>query len=368
MRSVSSEFLAAVRGSHQMALRATVLATDGTSQEVPLVAGDVTLDVRATVRGRLACTIASDPALDLVPSSPSDLLAPYGNELQVERGVVLPTGPEYVSLGVFRIEAAEPADEGQGTAIRVEGLDRSQRMIDSRFEEPYTVTEGTNYATAILECAQQAWPAVPYSFDETSLTTPTLFAEQGADRWEFMQRMAEAIGMRLYFDGDGILTLTAITEPTAGNAVADLVEGEDGVLLAAKRRWERGTAYNRWIVTGENTGQGTPVQGVATDDDPASPTYYYGNFGRKPKFLASQFITTTAQAEAAAAALRSRERGTTNTVSFGTVVDPSLEPDDVVFITRTTLGIDEAHAIDQITVPLDAQGGMTGTTRATQVV
>lgn len=405
MRTVSAQFQDAVRGSHAVATRVEVLRDGDVTHVIDTVTdGAVTLDQAAATRGRLDCTII-DP--DLVPDDPAAALAPYGNELRVYRGVLFPFGggaeevtdgggassgqswpitlwgtevesedpgptitivaiptEELVSLGIFRIDETTVTDNPDGLEIRVTGMDRSVRMIDARFEQPITVAAGTNVATAIEQLAQDAWPAVETNLTATSLTTPLLVGEEGGDRWKFMQDLAASIGHSLYFDGDGILVSKPVASPN-GDLAATFAEGDGGVLLTASRSWTRQGTYNRVIATGENPGEGAvPARGVATDDNPASPTYYYGQYGKVPRFYASQFLATSAQAEDAAQALLNRELGTTQTVTFGVIVNPALEPDDLVTITRNRLGIDETHVIDSITIPLAADQSMSGRTRA----
>lgn len=402
MRDVTPEFLAAVAGSHQVATRVEVLNDGEVTRTVDAIAGGVTLDQTAATRGRVDLTIA-DP--DLVPADPSAALAPYGNELRVYRGVLFPFGGgveeladpgpggqawpitlwgtegegddpaptptlvaistvELVSLGIFRIDETTVTDNGDQLEIRVAGMDRSARMIDARFEEPYTIAAGTNYATAIEDVLKAGWPEITVDITPTTLTTPLLIGEEGGDRWKFAQEMAAALGHSLYFDGDGVAVTRPVASPS-GIPTVTLAEGPGGVLLSAGRRWNRQGTYNRVIATGENPAEGAvPARGVATDDRPSSPTYYYGSYGKVPRFYASQFITTDEQAADAAQAILNRELGTTQTVDFGMLVNPALEPDDLVTIIRARAGIDEAHLIDSITIPLAADQAMTGATRA----
>jgi hypothetical protein len=367
VRTVSAAFEAAVSTSHTLAVQATVIDADGVETVVPIVEGSVTLDQQAAVRGRCDLTIVDDCdcSLGLVPTAPTDLLAPYGNEIRVERGVIFPDGTtELVSLGVFRIEDAEVEETPGSLLIRISGRDRAARFEDARFEEPYQVASGTNYTDAIEAVLTDAWPDVPTDFASTSLTTPALVAQEGDDRWAFAQEMARSMGMSLYFDGDGtcVLTVDVLSDP-----VVTLAEGAGGVLLAAGRQWTRQGTFNRVIATGENTGEAAPSRGVATDDNPLSPTYYYGPFGKAPRFYVSPFITTDAQALSAAQSILDRELGTLERVSFGSLVLPHLEPGDTARITREATGIDEDHVIDQLTVPLSAADSMSGGTRARQV-
>jgi hypothetical protein len=364
MRPVSDLWVDAIRVSHRIAVRATILDEETEIALEEVLSGQVTLDARAATRGR--CDLTVSGASDLVPTSRTDALAPYGNEIRIERGITYPGGStELVSLGVFRIEDATIADSGDNLEVRISGLDRSARLIDARFEEPYQVASGTNIADAILEVVTEGWPEVATDFMVVDATVPKLIAEEGGDRWAFAQSMATSIGAELYFDGDGVLILRPVPTPTQDFAY-ELVEGEDGVLVSAERTWSRQGAFNRVIATGENTKGDTSVRGVATDEDPDSPTYYYGQFGQVPRFYSSPFITTDEQAEDAAAGILAKELGATQSVSFGAIVDPALEPGDVVKITRQRAGIDETNVIDALTIPLSAEGTLTGTTRATQ--
>lgn len=363
MRTVTARFAATVNGSHQIATRVRVLEAGEPVHTIDAtVDGTVTLDITAATRGRMDLTIAGG---ELVPTDATDLLAPYGNEIQVERGIRFPdSSVEYVSLGVFRIDQTSVTDPGTGIQIRVSGGDRSVRVIDARFEEPYQVAAGDNYADAIEAVIGAGDPSVTFDLTTTTRVTPQLLANEGDDRWKFAQDMAASLGHILYFDGNGVCVSQPISQ-TGGTAPdLQLVEGAGGLLVSADREWGRESMFNRVIATGENTGEGEPVRGVATDDNPLSPTYYYGPFGKVPRFYASPFITTEAQAEDAAAGILARELGSTQRVSFGTVTNPALEPNDVVQITRVAAGIDEQHVIDAVTIPLSAATAMTGRSRA----
>ncbi len=368
MYAASDAFKAAVVRSHRLAVLVEVLQNEEVTGD-PITAvldGAVTFDAKAQVRARLDMTIVGTS--NLIPVAATDRLAPYGNELRVSRGVLHPgaTEPELIPLGVFRLNENDVEDSADGVTMRIAAPDRAARIIDARFEAPGQIAQGTNLADAILELIQPVYPSVVTNFATTSLTTPAIFWEEQGDRWQVAQDLATAGAMRLYFDRVGALTLAPdITEAAA----IEIAEGEHGVMLGLGRRWTREGAYNRWVVTGENTGEGAPVRGVATDDDPFSPTYYFGPFGPVPKFYASQFVVTDDQAQSAAEAMKVRERGTTQSIRFGSLVLPHLDPGDVALMTRTRVGITaESHVVDSLVVPLTPDGTTTGATRAFQVI
>lgn len=104
MRPVSSRFLAALRGSHTSRYRVRVLTTfqtgtDPSGTEVGLVTGSVTLDGTANERASLDLTLDSQ-AGQRWPANQFGVLAPFGHELYVERGIAgLVTSPPPVEGG-----------------------------------------------------------------------------------------------------------------------------------------------------------------------------------------------------------------------------------------------------------------------------
>ena len=368
MRPASDRFKAAVTQSHSLAVQVDVLRDNAVIQTLNTVeSGTVTLDASANVRGRGELAILDDGTLDLIPTSVDDPLAPYGNEIKVYRGVLYPDGTtELVSLGVFRIDNPRTSEQAGTPTINITGQDRSARIIDARFEAPYEVTAGTNLITAISDLILPVYPDVDIIVAvDTSATTGTVIAEAQSDRWEFAGKLAVGAGARLYFDGDGALVIAP--EVTPGPAAIELVEGENGVLVSAASDWRREGARNVIVATGENTGEAAPARGVAEDLDPTSPTYVHGRFGRVVGFYSSPILTTDSMATAAARTILARSTGTTQSVEFGSLVLPHVEPGDIAHIKRSILGIDQAHILETVSLPLSHDGVMTGRTRMVQV-
>lgn len=369
MYPVSARFRTAIAQPHRLATLVEILQ-NGVPVGDPIpstVDATVTLDANAQTRARLDITLADDGTLGLIPTSASDRLAPYGNEVRIWRGLTYPDGDtELVPLGVFRLDDIDIDDTETGLPIKIAAPDRSARIIDARFEGPGQVDQGENVGIAIAQIIVPAHPDVVMRFASTSLVTPAIFYEAQADRWQLAQDMATAAAMRLYYDRLGELVLTPDETP---DPVLTVGEGEGGVLVSVGKNWTRRGAYNRAIVTGENTSEGAPVRGEATDTDPLSPTRYDGPFGPSPLFMSSQLVTTTEQAMDAAAALLRRQSGTTQRIRFGSFVLPHLDPGDAVGVTRGRLGLNEdVHVLDAVTIPLSPEGVMSCTTRAIQVV
>lgn len=384
MLQVSEDFTRLIFQSHRIATK--VCPPDRPDLPLPLINGDIALDITAAVRGTASLKFAE---VDLVPRSNDAILAPYGQKLQVFRGLYIPgvTQPELVSLGKFVIQRTRVRDTpGGGVEIDVSASDRSQNVIDAEFEDIETVGPGDLFTDAILEIVGGGVPIPEYEFIEKDSLSPTLTGEQGDDRWAFAQTMASALGCDLYYNNQGILTLS-LRQIATDPHVLSITEGVDGVevnppeveedpsLLEVDKELSRENAHNKWIVNGDNPDdiEGTPPTATAIDDDPDSPTRYGGPFGKKPEIWNSAFITDNDQAQDAAEGKKAKERGISLELNFGSLVHPALEPDDVVFVKRTrksrTTGeivhiANESHVLDSLNIPLMPDQNMTGKTRA----
>lgn len=370
MRTRSERFDQTIASSHEATFRVAVLEPGNAAEVMVLddiIGGSVTLDQTAAVRGR--CDINLPLTDELLPTTPQHPLAPYGNEVRVSRGITYTDGTEeLISLGIFRIQSVEVEDSAETGTIRISGLDRAQRVSDAKFQDPFSTLGSEQVEDVIEDVVNDVYPDVQTDFLAPVHTLTPVAVEEASDRWEFAQELARSIGAELYFDGDGVLVLRTIQEPGQGSAVATLAEGDSGVLLDTALTWNREDTYNRVVVTGENTETDETYRGEAINDNPASPTYYYGTFGQVPLWYSSPLVGSDAQAQQAAEGLLAREVGTAKTVSCGTIVNPALEPGDSVRITRERSGIDEDHLIDSMTIPLSADQPMTLETRATEVL
>jgi hypothetical protein len=359
VRGVSDQFLATLRGSHATVTQAIVCTTyqdgvepDGTT--VPVLAGDVVIDGTADVRSTLDLTVDGTA---MWPDAMDDLLAPYGNEIYVRRGVKFGNGSiEWVGLGYFRIESPEQ-DRVPNGPIQLTGSDRMAAIVEGRLLEPRQYLSTTTCGEAVADLVGDLYPAATIEWDDSTADEPlgrTVAIEE--DRYGGLSDIITSRGKIFYWDHRGFLSIKDIPDP--GVVVFEVDHGRDGVLISMKRRLDRRGIHNAVVATGEATDDGAPVRGIALDSNPSSPTYFYGRFGQVPRFYSSPLLTTEAQARKAALTMLRKETGLPYTVDFGMIANPALEPYDAVRIRRR-----DVHTIDTLTVPLIAAQPMTGTTR-----
>ena len=366
MRPVSDSWASIVAGSYKAAVEAHLYSPDGEFvSELPLVSGTVNLDGTAAVRG--SCDLELQ-GTEWVPVDVTDRLAPYGSEINVLKGHAVGDG-ELVSLGWFGIEDLEVTDDGAGLGVRVTGMDRFRRFQYALIEDDITFAADVPFMQIILALAQGAWADVPVaegflSVSNISVGKP-LFALAGEETGERMQDLALNAGVALFFNGDGELDAVPYT---VGEPVAEISEGDGGVLVQASRTWTRANSFNKVIATGEDSGAADAARGEAVDDDPQSPTYYYGPFGHAPRFYSHSDIDSDEQATHVAETILEKEAGTASSVNFGLVPNPALEPFDSVLIRRERAGINAVHVVDSLSIGLGAGEVMTGSTRERLVV
>jgi hypothetical protein len=337
--------------------------TAPTGTFIDITDGDVTLSAHDSIRSTVELVT---PGASMWPKPSKPLLFPYGNELFVERGVKYGNGStEWVSLGYFRIQEPDQADAPLGP-IRLSGRDRMAGIVDGRMMEPCQFTANLTYGAVVSQLVLQIYPSATIQWDSGS-TDPIgrdLIAE--TDRYGFLDELITGLGKIWYWDYRGILVIT--NQPTVASPVFDITAGANGVLCKLSRKITRTGVFNAIVATGEGADTSVPVRAVAIDNNPASPTYYYGPFGPVPDFISSPSITGDAQATAAAIAALTKQLGLRYEINFAAVPNPALEPWDAVRVRSAVSESVEFHTLERLTIPLTAAAPMTATTREQTLV
>lgn len=369
MRAVSDAFLRTVHGSHPMVARARVCdtfqtGTSPTGLEIPVLGGDVKLDGTAEIRS--TADLVTD-GNGMWPRLADDPLMPYGNEIYLERGIRYSDElAEYVGLGYFRIQEPDQGRAPNGP-ITVELRDRMSSIIEGRLLSPVQFLPGATLGDVFATLIEQVYPAAVIEFDDGSDANVLVrSAVADEDRFKFLDNIVKSLGKVWYWDHRGVLVIRSIPDP--GDPVFEVVAGAGGVLVELSRKISRTGVYNAVVARGEATDSTPPAYGVAVDNNPTSPTYYFGRFGPVPRFYSSSFITTDGQAQSAAAAMVRRYIGLPYNVEFKVSPNPALEPFDPVTVRPGGNEALETHVIETLSIPLTSGDAMTATTREQTLV
>lgn len=362
MRPVSERFLRTLRGAHRMVAEALIVAPGQTGVQptgtaIPILGGDVQVDGGAQNRSTLQLTTEG---AGMWPARASDALAPYGNEVFVRRGIVFGDGAkEWVSLGYHRLNTPEQ-DEAPNGPIVLQATDRMSGIIDARLTAPRPFSASTTVGAVVSALVLEVYPWATIEWDDaTSGQTIGRQVIVEEDRYRFLDDLVKSVGKVWWWDHRGVLVIR--TPPSVSEPVWEVNHGEGGVLVSVSRRLTREGVYNAVVATGEGADTAMPVRAVVVDNNPASPTYWGGGFGKVPRFFSSPFITSNEQAKTAASGMLAAELGLPYAVDFTSVPNPALEPYDPVRVTYP--GRSEIHVIDRLTIPLTAEAALSASTR-----
>jgi len=342
MLTASQRFLDGLRHSHSVNARVVLLSNDGSElTEFRIVTGSVTLDGRRNIWRQVDVELAAKTPTDL-------LLLDVSDTIRVQRGIrYFDTTEEWVTIGVFKVQSIN--QDFPGNTVRVVGFDFGSVIEDFRLIAPYAPYDSSGNplttVTAIEELVRSAFPTPPTITIDSAINTgqqpPSGMAFTGS-RWDAIQTLAKGLGAVVHATSTGSFRLRFITEDPP---VWEVDAGNAGVLVGVESVRDRSEQYNAVPVRWE-----TPEGGglaFVVDNDPLSPTFWNGPFGRKP--LEDQqlpTVTNSVEATVAAVGLLEQYKGFTRSVSFTAIANPLLEPFDVVTVDTGTLR--EDHVIDSI--------------------
>ena len=293
-------------------------------------------------------------------------LSPYGARIRIFMRMHLDRHTtEDVPLGVYRVEDVAQTGLRPGRAS-IDGLSLEAQVQDERFHTPRSLDIGPGEYW-VEQLIKEVLPEVGISWRLGSSLIPQLVEEK--DRWGLIDgrsrdpSIAKSLGGRVFCDSRG--SFVAAPVPTLEDPpVWSLTAGPGGALIEPQQTLSREGVYNQVVASGASESGQPPVgPAIASDDDPASPTYYKGPFGAVPLFYTSKLLTTFQQCQAAALGLLAPRLGLKQQVSVSSIVNYAIEPDDVVTVTMPD-GHDENHIVDSVNFSLTG-GSMSLQTRST---
>lgn len=326
---------------------------------IPIDSGDVQWDIESDVLATVELIV---PDGSLYPTDPGDLLAPYGNELFIRRGVTYGAGiVEWVSLGYYRILSVEQ-DDARGGPFRVSGQDRMWRLINNpRDSLQYNANETRELM--VREVIAFASITATIEWDDPALRDGqigrTIIFDN--DKYDVLAEFIASLGKVWYWDYRGILVIK--DPPNSNVPVWDVDAGENGVLVSMGRSISSEGVFNLVEVYGNPTDNDLELPPGAgdADGDINSPTWTGSKFGVVSKVVTDS-LATVFTVNAMAKALLRASLGFPKSIDFSAVPNAALEPYDPV---RVTLNGQEngVHILRKLTIPLTPAGAITAETR-----
>jgi len=350
---------------HQRTLNATTAVTrrfdltvtrGAVSETFAISGGSIVMDANRSMLWSADITISLPSGSPWVPRTPADLLTNFGTLATLEAGVRLADGTDsMVGLGVYLISAVEGTQaEGENT-VQLTLMDKALAIADYRFEAPLAVAGG-DVATVVNTVVTDRLGVSPALGASGETVPATVFGlDTSKDPWAELQDLAASRGLRLRYDRDGVLALSA--PPTYLATLPSLLEG----VLRTSPQFQSRPA-NVVVVRGEAVGIAAPVSEIVMDTDPASPTWAGATaggspYGRVTRLYTSGAVTDAGEATAAGEALLAAEVGAGATWSLAKAFDPTVDVDDLITTSDATV---PSLAVDSVTVDILGETTITG--------
>lgn len=321
---------------------------------------EVKVDGTQSIRRTFSATL-SDPAAYL-PLTPTSALSPFLSEVQAWSGIVLPDGT-LIRWSVFvgGIEDPKVSATDADLGLTISASDRAQSISERRLGSPFVIAAATTTATAGIQLLLNSVRSnLTYAITEppSNPQLPAMVIDELEDPWQHAQDMAAAYGLECFFNGAGVCVIRPVPDPDTQSVAWSFTEGVGAIVLGVDTTLTAKSSYSHAIAQGATVSGTAPVRSDAYDTETTSPTWYQGSFGNRPVKLASDLITTQAQADAAALALLARKKGAVQNVSFRTVPLTALDEFDVARVQGSRIGMDAAFTLESFSLPLFPGGTM----------
>lgn len=315
----------------------------GLSVDLEPTSGSFTQDARRAGRwdGRL-----SFAGTQYLPTRATDLLTPFGTIVDIEVGLELLDGSvSTVPCGTYEIATSRTRTTADAQVTDVALSDISGQVERYRFEDAFTVPTTTDLGQMINAVVTSRVGVNP----NVSATGRTLGANRvfgldvGTGPWSELLDVLQGFSLNAWYDRVGHIQV--------GTQSVDVTSAYPLDQLTSLSADFDTRPPNVVVVRGEAQDGTPPVQSVAMDTDPGSPTYAgsapgSSPYGRVTYFFSSPLIETQDQADAAAATVLANNIGAGATYSLIRPFDPTVDAGDVVSVRGKNI------AVDAVTVDL----------------
>lgn len=361
MISASADYLAALRHSHEAVIRVT--AYEGGVEVGDLNVVDLALDIDGSnnVQRSADITVAVDPLKTESRDTLESITTGKGSVVithSIKYGEIVVGSP--VVLATLRVDEMEWGLSKATRTLRC--YDRTLLLQEYGLPtaRPLNDTYVNLISTLVGETISGETVTVDPSIDTALTPSPGKSFNRGSDRLAKIQELADAVGAWLICEPDGSFSLKPApgTDATLDQEVQwAFSQGTDGVLVDATSVFSRREQYNAIgleFTPADDAGEWSGYI-FLWDNDPTSPTYFDGDFGRKPIYFVEEYdhLPSVSEAEKVARRKLYEHSGLTRAISVESIYNPLLLPGDKVTIDVPSPAggfSAETHFIDRVSL------------------
>lgn len=311
--------------------------------------------VRATLGSRVTRTLSVEVPRYLFPRKPSDLLAPFGNELRVFKGLRYGNGSaDEFPVFVGPITHPRPPQNGR---VVIEAADVSWRVAGAGFFGPTASQAGFPVADEFQRLVLDAYPQATFGPSDTFTELVPALAYD-SDPGQALDNLAKSANAFWYALADGRFVMRRVpwtVAPSSGPLV--MHDGPGGTVQLGFPDFDVSGLVNQVTIISDRADGGQPLWATAQDTDPASPTYVLGPFGRRATSLRVTGATNQGQLFQLAETIIQRTRSLANSWQIVCTPDAAMELGDPLDVTAD--GERTLQVVAGFTMPLEPTANMT---------
>lgn len=285
----------------------------------------------------------------------------YINRLiRVWRGVKYSDGSrELVPVGTFMVDKAETLVERGMSTVVISGSDLWKKFSKSQFGKPRKFTEGSGINTIIKDLADEAG-ITQVNLDPLNERGPggkqlarDFVFEADITRGEAVRKLADDMGVEVFFDPMGVLVSREFSDPF-DRATVWSFDQDDDMAFFMRSVIDDDRLYNHAIVVGTaKAADGGPIYRASLkDNDPSSPTSV-DRIGDRVFRYESPLLGSQEAVDKSVRRIFYRHFLLGRTVALEAVCNPALEGNDVIRVAETKFSsLNQRFLINSMTIPL----------------
>lgn len=320
MFPVSALQLAALQKSHVMDLKVTVLRGNAVvADSIEIVSGSVSATY-ATQGGRDGSLTVTRNVID------QGLLNPLSDQVYISTGI-----PGFVQVPIFtgRVDTHNKSADG---SVEVPLISRGEEFIRAAFETPWAAIDG-NQARAeikrIIQSVNSGWSVDTDRARESTIGRGLVWEDDPGQALDDLARGASLIWQPNRTGGFEVFTNPYLIGSAGAVATVTFKDGEGGTVVDVQDAKSRDGIFNSVTVVAEKYGNQAPIRVTVRDNNPASPTYWGGLFGKQNLVVKSQLPIDVGAAGQLALRILNQSLALQRTWTVTTPHMPLLDPGDI---------------------------------------
>lgn len=311
--------------------------------DLPYGSWELQWDSEARIKsgGSLTIEYTDELAESISPTGFTDMLAPFGQEVNLLMEISAGSFSETVQLGHYRISAVPDARDEHanhlGQVITVGSkvtLTLEDRLIGVDRAGFRAEQSPPSLASCWTEIQRLTGMQVVRSVADKAIPNSVVYLAEQGGRLNAVQALADVLGGVAYVTPDGAIS---VLPDEWGPVVASLELGDGGTILDVAHSMESEGVYNEVVGNFEDDDRNPIFASAAIESGPLAISGPYGAYTR---YYASPFVKTQAAAESAVAAILTQVSSIQSyRVPVQCVVNPLIEDGDVVTVQRPTGGV-----------------------------